>query len=124
MNRRAFVKTLALASASGQAQNSHRPPNIIHFLADDLGYDDIACYGAKGVSTPNLDSMAKSGMRFNDFYAPASVCTPSRASILTGRYSARMKPLHDILYPGAKGITAETEITIGTLLRKAGYRTG
>jgi arylsulfatase A len=116
MNRRSFVKTLALAAAK-------RQPNIIHFLADDLGYDDIACYGAKGIATPNLDRTAKAGMRFTDFYAPASVCTPSRASILTGRYSARMKPLQNILYPGAKGITADSEITIGAVLRNAGYRT-
>jgi arylsulfatase A len=121
MNRRSFITTLTLAA---RAQTAQRPPNIIHFLADDLGYDDIACYGAKGIATPNLDRAAKAGMRFTDFYAPASVCTPSRAAILTGRYSARMKPLQNILYPGAKGITAETEITIGTLLRKAGYRTG
>ena len=122
MHRRAFLQTVAAAAAS--AQTGRRKPNIIHFLADDLGYDDIACYGAKGVATPNLDRMAKAGMRFTDFYAPASVCTPSRAAILTGRYSARMKPVQNILYPGAKGITAESEITIGTLLRKAGYRTG
>jgi arylsulfatase A len=124
MNRRAFVKTLALASASAPAQTPPRPPNIIHFLAADLGYDDIACFGAKGIATPNLDRMAKAGMRFTDFYAPASVCTPSRASILTGPYSARMKPLQNILYPGAKDITPETETTIGALLRKSGYRTG
>jgi arylsulfatase A-like enzyme len=122
MNRRSFLQTLALAAAP--VQGAQRPPNIIHFLADDLGYDDIACFGAKGVATPNLDRAAQAGMRFTDFYAPASVCTPSRAAILTGRYSARMKPLQNILYPGAKGITAETEITIGTILRKAGYRTG
>jgi arylsulfatase A len=122
MNRRLFLETFVVAGAA--AQGTRRPPNVVHFLADDLGYDDIACFGAKGVATPNLDRMAKAGMRFTDFYAPASVCTPSRASILTGRYSARMKPLQNILYPGAKGITAESEITIGTLLRKAGYRTG
>ena len=123
MNRRSFVKTLAVA-ASANAQTTRRRPNMIHFLADDLGYDDIACFGAKGIATPNLDRMARAGMRFTDFYAPASVCTPSRAAILTGRYSARMKPVNNILYPGARGITPETEITIGTLLRKAGYRTG
>ncbi len=123
MNRRSFVKTLSLAFAAN-AQTVKRPPNIIHFLADDLGYDDIACFGAKGISTPNLDRAAKAGMRFSDFYAPASVCTPSRAAILTGRYSARMKPVQNILYPGAKGITAGSEVTIGAVLRKAGYRTG
>ncbi len=123
MNRRSFLETLSLALAAAPALAA-RPPNIIHFLADDLGYDDIACFGAKGMATPNLDRAAKAGMRFTDFYAPASVCTPSRAAILTGRYSARTKPLANILYPGAKGITAESEITIGTVLRKAGYRTG
>jgi arylsulfatase A-like enzyme len=120
MNRRNFIKTLSVAAGAA----ARRPPNIIHFLADDVGYDDIGCYGAQGIATPNLDRMARAGMRFTDFYAPASVCTPSRASILTGRYSCRMKPLQNILTPGARGITAGRETTIATLLRKAGYRTG
>jgi arylsulfatase A-like enzyme len=125
MNRRSFLRaaSASLAAAVSGAQ-SKRPPNIVHFLADDVGYDDIGCYGAKGMATPNLDRMARAGMRFTDFYAPASVCTPSRASILTGRYSCRIKPLQNILYPGARGITPDREITIATLLRKAGYRTG
>ena len=122
MNRRAFLETLALGAAA-QAQSGKRPPNIIHLLADDLGYDDIGCFGAKEIATPNLDRMAQRGMRFTDFYAPASVCTPSRASILTGRYSGRLKRLRNILNPGARGILAEEETTIGTVLRKAGYRT-
>ena len=120
MLRRDFLASLSLAFA----QQGRRPPNIIHLLADDLGYDDIGCYGAKGVATPNLDRMAARGMRFTDFYAPASVCTPSRASILTGRYSARLTRLRNILNPGARGIVPGEEITIGTLLRQAGYRTG
>ena len=120
MLRRDFIGTLSLAFA----QSARRPPNLIHLLADDLGYDDIGCFGAKGIATPNLDRMAARGMRFTDFYAPASVCTPSRASILTGRYSARLERLRNILNPGARGIVPGEEITIGTLLRKAGYRTG
>lgn len=122
MRRRDFVGGGGAWFAQAVSEK-RRPPNIIHFLADDVGYDDIGCFGAKGVATPNLDRMARAGMRFTDFYAPASVCTPSRASILTGRYSCRMKPLRNILMPGATGITASQETTIGTLLRKAGYRT-
>ena len=119
MLRRDFLSTLSVAFA----QSAKRPPNIIHLLADDLGYDDIGCFGAKEIATPNLDRMAKGGMRFTDFYAPASVCTPSRASILTGRYSARLNRLRNILNPGARGIVPGEEITIGTVLRQTGYRT-
>jgi arylsulfatase A-like enzyme len=121
MNRRYFI---GLAAAAMQIRGAGRPPNIVHFLADDLGYDDIACYGATGIRTPNVDAMARGGMRFSDFYAPASVCTPSRASILTGQYSCRTPAMQNILYPGQRGISPGRDITIATLLRKAGYRTG
>jgi arylsulfatase A-like enzyme len=61
-------------------------PNIIHILVDDLGYGDLACYGAKEMRTPAIDSLMFRGMRFDQFYANCTVCSPTRASLMTGRY--------------------------------------
>jgi arylsulfatase A-like enzyme len=63
-----------------------RPPNVVLILADDLGYGDLACYGAKDIKTPHIDALVAAGMRFDRFYANCPVCSPTRASILTGRY--------------------------------------
>lgn len=101
------------------------PPNIIVIFADDLGYGDIGCYGAEGIKTPNVDALATGGFRSTDFFIPANVCSPSRASLLTGRYPMRNG------YPIATkpqffkykdyGLAAE-ELTIPELLKPAGYR--
>ena len=65
-------------------------PNIIFILADDLGWTDLGCFGSKFYKTPNLDRLASQGMRFTDAYSSCTVCSPSRASILTGQYPARL----------------------------------
>ncbi|MCB0562461.1 MAG: sulfatase-like hydrolase/transferase, partial [Phaeodactylibacter sp.] len=72
-------------NAVGQPGTASSPPNLIILFADDLGYGDLASYGHPTIRTPNLDRMAEEGMRFTQFYAAASVCTPSRAGLLTGR---------------------------------------
>ena len=68
---------------------SHSRPNIIIIFADDLGYGDLSCYGSEKIATPNLDQLASEGLRFNDFYSMAPFFSPSRASLLTGRYPCR-----------------------------------
>src|SRR5689334_16422290 len=65
-------------------------PNVVVILVDDLGYNDLSCYGAPAIRTPRIDRMAAEGVRFTDFYAPAAVCTPSRAGLLTGCYPVRV----------------------------------
>src|SRR3954471_15050399 len=74
--------------------HGQRPPNIILILADDQGYNDVGCYGAPLIKTPRLDQMAKEGVRFTDFYAPAPLCSPTRAGILTGCYPPRVSMSH------------------------------
>src|ERR1044071_9171518 len=66
-----------------------QPPNIVVIFADDLGYGDLGCYGHPTIRTPNLDRMAREGMKFTQFYSAAEVCTPSRAALLTGRLPPR-----------------------------------
>lgn len=97
-------------------------PNIIILYADDLGYADVGCYGAKGVATPNIDSLARYGMRFTDAHCPAATCTPSRYSVLTGRYAFRNNAA---ILPGDAPLLIDTaHTTLPKMLRKAGYTTG
>src|SRR5438876_854945 len=67
-----------------------RPPNVVLIVADDLGYGDLGCYGAKAIRTPHLDQLATKGTRFTSFYVSQPVCTASRASLLTGCYANRV----------------------------------
>lgn len=100
-------------------------PNIIYILADDLGYGDLSCYGAQDVNTVNIDKLASEGLRFTDFQVPSSVCSPSRAALLTGRYPMRNG------FPVAQGKIEKhenyglhpDEITIADLLLKQDYAT-
>jgi len=127
------------------------PANIIIINADDLGYGDLGCYGSQAIRTPHMDSLAKEGVRFTDFHACDSVCTPSRAGLLTGRYPKRMElffPLHPDNLPLSKkflltignwagrlglidtaaeegsGGLPDQEITLAQALKLSGYRTG
>ena len=82
------------AQAARDAEGAGRPPNVLLIFADDLGYGDVHCYGGK-VKTPNIDRLAAEGMRFDNAYLPASVCSPSRYSLLSGRYFWR-NPRHPV----------------------------
>jgi len=100
------------------------PPNFVIIFADDLGYGDLGCYGHPSIDTPNLDRMAAEGMRFTDFYAAASVCTPSRAALLTGRLPVRSgmcSDTHRVLFPNSAGGLPDEEITLAEALKEKGY---
>lgn len=77
---------LLVASATKFNKEPEKKPNILIILADDLGYNDLNCFGAKDLRTPNIDAIINSGIRFSNFYANSSVCSPTRAALLTGKY--------------------------------------
>ena len=83
-----FPCVFGVPAAAEETATSARP-NIIFIMADDLGYGDLSCYGATKLQTPNVDILAKEGIRFTDAHSPDSVCTPTRYGVLTGRYSSR-----------------------------------
>lgn len=98
-------------------------PNIIIMYADDLGFGDIGCYGATDIETPNLDKLAANGLKFQRGYATAATCTPSRYSLLTGRYPWRNEKAR-ILAGDAPLIIDEDCETLPSMLKMAGYKTG
>jgi len=133
INRREFLKASALGAAfvplalaldgGCRGRSAARPPNIVLIYADDVGYGDLACYGAAGVGTPNVDRLAERGLRFTDAYATSAACTPSRYSLLTGQYAFR-NPKARIL-AGDAGLIIETaRLTLPGMLKRAGYAAG
>jgi arylsulfatase len=112
-----------LAAASGAAGAFARPaPNVVLFFCDDLGYGDLGCYGG-ALSTPNIDRLAREGMRFTDAVSANPVCSPSRAALLTGRYPTRAG-VPNVLFPrDEKGMPLE-EVTLADVLKAKGYKTG
>lgn len=121
MNRRSFLKSAAAGLLCGPASKANsRPPNIVLILADDLGYGDIGCYGSR-IRTPNIDRLASEGMRFTDFYSAASVCSPARAALLTGKYAVRVNVPGVLLPQDDRGLPA-WETTMAGMLKEAGYR--
>ena len=118
----AFVTLCALAALSVVAAN---PPNVIILLADDMGNGDPGCYGAKDIKTPNIDSLAASGIRFTSYYAPAPICSPSRAGMITGRYPMRagMSTSKNIGSAMGEPGMPTREITIAELAKTRGYAT-
>jgi arylsulfatase A-like enzyme len=105
-----------------------RPPNFIFIMADDLGYADLGCYGARAQVTPSLDRMAAEGLRFTDGYANAPVCSPTRFALMTGRYQYRLRGAAEEPISGNARGKADfglppTHPTMPSILRDAGYRT-
>ncbi len=148
VSRRDFVKGLGCAAAlsglaGGQAQMSgaRRPPDILLIVSDDQGYHDLGCYGNPRIKTPNLDRLAAQGARLTDFYVTWPACTPSRGSLLTGRYPQRNGTYdmfrndlvdNDYLYPPQEyavswemvGGMDTREVLIPRVLKTAGYTSG
>lgn len=129
---------LALAAATpwANAQDTAERPNVLLVLVDDLGWSDLGCYGNGAVETPRIDAFAREGVRFSDAYAAAPVCSPTRASIMTGKAPARLgitnhmpdresfTPDDPVLLPAACGDRLPLEeTTVAELLRDGGYRT-
>lgn len=103
--------------------NAADRPNIVLIYADDLGYGDVGCYGATAVKTPNIDRLARDGLRFTDGHSPSATCTPSRYAMLTGEYAWRKRGT-GILAGDAALIVRPGRTTLQSMIRDAGYATG
>ena len=114
--------TLPAAAAPGAAGGAARP-NIVFILADDLGWAELGCYGNRFNQTPNLDRMARQGMRFTQAYAAAPVCSPYRVGLIAGQYPARVG-ITDYLRPNDPKHLAPEVVTVAEALKRAGYATG
>lgn len=116
--RRRILLAGVFALAAAAAEGASRKPNILLILADDLGYQDVGCYGATKIQTPRIDRLAAEGVRFTDAHSVSGVCNPSRYSILSGTYLWHAKRKNDYsLY------FHEGQVTLPSLLKAAGYRT-
>ena len=109
--------------SSCQRSESADKPNILIFFTDDQGYADVGVYGADGFVTPNIDRLASQGIRFTDFYVPATVCTPSRAGLLTGQYPKRVGLHEAVIYPFSTHGLDPKHITMAEALGEVGYET-
>jgi arylsulfatase A-like enzyme len=98
-------------------------PNIIYIMADDMGYGDLGCYGATKIRTPHIDRLAEEGARFTDAHSSAAVCTPSRYSVLTGRYCWRSRLKSWVLWGFEPPLIEPDRLTVASMLRDCGYAT-
>jgi len=107
--------------------SSASKPNLVVIFCDDLGYGDLGCYGSPLNRTPRLDRMAAEGMRFTDFYVSQPLCSPSRASLMTGCYARRVGlssgVMSHVLVPGDPIGLSSDEVTVAGTLRDCGYAT-
>ena len=118
-----FVLAVSCFLLSELSVSAQQKPNIVLIYADDLGYGDISCQGATKIQTPNIDRIAKEGLRFTNAHASSSTCTPSRYSLLTGEYAWRKTGTG--IAPGDAALLIPTDrSTLPGVLQKAGYKTG
>jgi len=132
--KRSILVVLAVALSSGLSRGaihaSGERPNILFILSDDMGYGDVGCYGGKFAPTPNLDRLAREGIRFTQYYSPSPICSPSRTGTTTGSFPARWN-LTSFLQTRAGNRACEqadfldpTAPSIARVLKAAGYATG
>ncbi len=131
MNRREFIKKAAEISLIATipsiscSKRTSSFPNIVFIFADDLGYGDVSCYNTESkIKTPNIDRLATQGVRFTDAHTSSGVCTPSRYSVLTGRYCWRSRLKKGVLGGYSGHLIEDGRMTVASLLQKYGYRTG
>ncbi len=131
LSRRQFCKTIAAATTAillpeplfpTTAKSSTRPPNVIVIFCDDMGYADIGPFGAKGYKTPHLDQMAVEGTIFTDFHVARSVCSPSRAALMTGCYPVRVGVPGNFSPRSNTGLNPD-EVTLADIAKQKGYAT-
>lgn len=118
----AFFSMVTTLAAQEAAERERRKPNIVVVLADDLGYADVSCYGGK-IPTPHIDRLASEGMRLTDAHTTSSVCSPTRYSLLTGRYNWRSKLQSGVLGGLSPRLIEPDRMTIASLLKGEGYHT-
>ena len=116
------IAAAILLSVAPTSSAAEPPPNIVLVLADDLGYGDLACFGSKEIQTPNLDQLAREGLRLTSCYAGHANCSPSRTALMTGRTPTRVGVRNWIPH-GSPVHVRKSEVTIATLLKNAGYST-
>ena len=121
MNRRRFLKTAAVAGTAVSQARASQPPNVVLICADDLGFGDLACYGSR-IKTPGISQLAAQGVMFRQCNSPGPVCSPARASLLTGRYPTRVG-IPTVLFPNDAYGLPDSETTIAQMLKPAGYGT-
>ena len=117
-----LIQGIAARPVCGGAAGKERP-NVLFILADDLGYGDLGCYGAVKTRTPNIDRLAKEGLRFTDAHSPSSVCTPSRYNLLTGRYAWRTWNGGGTVWANDPCLIEEGRHTLADLFKEQGYQT-
>lgn len=136
MNRRDFLKAsgagilaMALHADAPARQAPGNKPNIIFIMADDLGYNELGCYGQQKIKTPNVDLLASEGMRFTDYYTGSAVCAPARCNLMTGKHGGHAHIRNNSEVGGWDSFRGqlpipEDVVTVAELLKKQGYVTG
>ncbi|MFG0266030.1 MAG: sulfatase [Rhodopirellula sp. JB055] len=119
----ALLTLLGRPGLAAESSDTSEKPNVIVIFTDDQGYNDLGCFGSPNIKTPNLDRLASEGRRYTSFYSACSVCSPSRAALLTGCYPKRVGLHQHVLFPQSKHGLHPDEVTIADHLKSAGYAT-
>lgn len=122
-SRSSFLVVVVAAVAPVVALGAAGPPNFVIIFTDDQGYGDLGCFGSQTIETPHIDRMANEGRRFTNFLVASSVCTPSRAALLTGCYPKRVGMHRHVLFPQSNKGLSPSEHTIANHLKRLGYAT-